>query len=137
VITAQSLVSLPTANADMCTGTYSRPALALDQLVDRLADRGLAIPDRERATRYLRHLGYYRLSPYMIPFQLFGADHQFRPDVAFDDVLDLYVFDRSLRLLVLDALERIEVGPGGSRFEAVSRGWQRAAFACGRVHCLA
>jgi len=91
------------------TGTYGKPALTLDQLVDRLADRGLAIPDRERATRYLRHLGYYRLSPYTIPFQVTGADHQFRPDVAFDDVLDLYVFDRSLRLLVLDALERIEV----------------------------
>lgn len=90
-------------------GTYSKPALALDQLVDRLADRGLDIPDRERATRYLRHLGYYRLSPYTIPFQVFGADHQFRDDVSFDDVLDLYVFDRSLRLLVLDALERVEV----------------------------
>lgn len=28
---------------------------------------------------------------------------------GFDDVLDLYVFDRKLRLLVLDALERVEV----------------------------
>ncbi|QIX25175.1 Abi family protein [Nocardioides sp. JQ2195] len=91
------------------SGTYGKPALTLVDLVDRLADRGLDIPDRERATRYLRHLGYFRLSPYTIPFQLAGTDHQFRADVAFDDVLDLYVFDRALRLLVLDALERIEV----------------------------
>lgn len=92
------------------TGTYSKPALSLDQLVQRLAERGLDIPDRERAIRYLRHLGYYRLSPYAIPFQVAGTtDHQFRPGVEFDDVLDLYVFDRALRLLVLDALERIEV----------------------------
>lgn len=90
-------------------GTYSKPALPLEQLVDRLADRGLEVPDRDRATRYLRHIGYYRLSPYTIPFQAAGTEHGFRNDAAFDDVLDLYVFDRSLRLLVLDALERIEV----------------------------
>lgn len=91
------------------TSTYEKPPLTLDQLVDRLKDRGLDVPDRERATRYLRHLGYYRLSPYTIPFQVGSSEHQFRPGAMFDDVLDLYVFDRSLRLLVLDALERIEV----------------------------
>lgn len=91
------------------SGTYDKPALNLDQLIDRMAGRGLAIPDRSRALRYVRHLGYYRLSPYMIPFQVPDTDHRFRDGVAFDDVLDLYVFDRALRLLVLDALERIEV----------------------------
>lgn len=91
------------------TAAFAKPALTLDQLVERLVDRGLGIPDRERATRYLRHLGYYRLSPYTIPFQVAGTDHQFRAGVEFDDVLDLYVFDRALRLVVLDALERIEV----------------------------
>ena len=91
------------------TGTYTKPALTLDQLVDRLADRGLDIADRGRAVRYLRHIGYYRLSPYTIPFQEPGTDHTFRAGAGFDDVLDLYVFDRALRLLVLDAVERVEV----------------------------
>lgn len=91
------------------TAPYAKPALTTDRLVERLADRGLGIPDRDRATRYLRHLGYYRLSPYTIPFQVTGTDHQFRSGIEFDDILDLYVFDRALRLLVLDALERIEV----------------------------
>ncbi|MGD7733665.1 Abi family protein [Propionibacteriaceae bacterium G57] len=75
----------------------------------RLAGRGLDLPDRARARRYLRHIGYYRLSPYTIPFQQCGSDHQLRPGTSFDDILDLYVFDRALRLLVVDALERIEV----------------------------
>ena len=88
---------------------YSKDALPLDALVDRLSQRGLAITDRARATRYLRHIGYFRLSPYTIPFQTGGPDHFFRDGTTFDDVLDLYVFDRMLRLLVLDALERIEV----------------------------
>ena len=88
---------------------YDKPALAPEDLVGRMAERGLEIPDRERAMRYLRHIGYFRLSPYSIPFQLGRPDHAFRPGAAFDDVLDLYVFDRALRLLVMDALERVEV----------------------------
>ncbi|WP_022901859.1 Abi family protein [Humibacter albus] len=88
---------------------YEKPPLSVDQLVDRLAGRGLQIPDRDRAIRYLRHIGYYRLSPYTIPFRQNGSDHLVRKGTSFDDVLDLYVFDRALRLLAMDALERVEV----------------------------
>lgn len=88
---------------------YAKPPMALDELVDRLAERGLRIPDRDRAARHLRHIGYYRLSPYTIPFQQGRPDHLLREGTEFDDVLDLYVFDRALRLLVIDALERVEV----------------------------
>lgn len=89
---------------------YEKPALDLNQLLDRLADRGVAVPDRERALRYLRHIGYYRFSPYLIPFRsTSGREGVLRAGTQFDDILDLYVFDRRLRLLVLDALERVEV----------------------------
>jgi len=89
--------------------TYEKPALGHRDLVRRMEDRGLAIPDPDRAERYLRHVGYYRLSPYMIPLQVPGGTHQFDPGTRFDDVLALYVFDRQLRILVLDAVERLEV----------------------------
>lgn len=88
---------------------YGKNALSLDDLVARLADRGLHIPDRERTRRYLSNIGYFRLSPYTIPFQQAGTGHRFREGTTFDQVLDLYVFDRALRLLVMDALERVEV----------------------------
>lgn len=90
-------------------GVYGKEALSLTDLVDQMRSRGLSIPDQARAERYLRHVGYYRLSPYMIPFQEPGGTHRFDPNVAFDDVLALYVFDRKLRLLLLDAIERVEV----------------------------
>ncbi|WP_028048815.1 Abi family protein [Cellulomonas sp. URHD0024] len=99
----------PRAARPRGTLTYDKPPLSLDALVGRLSERGLEIPDSERARRYLRHIGYYRLSPYTIPFQQGGPDHVFRDGTSFDDVLDLYVFDRGLRLLVMDALERVEV----------------------------
>lgn len=88
---------------------FDKPPLKLRQLLARLQERGLAVADPARTERYLRHIGYYRLSPYTIPFQQGGPDHQFRAGTDFDAVLDLYVFDRTLRLLVLDALERVEV----------------------------
>lgn len=88
---------------------YAKPALTHEALVARLAHRGLDISDPARAERYLRHIGYFRLSPYTIPFQTGSPDHQFRPGATFDHVLSLYVFDRKLRLLSLDALERVEV----------------------------
>jgi abortive infection bacteriophage resistance protein len=34
---------------------------------------------------------------------------QFIPDTHMSDAVDLYVFDKKLRLLALDALERIEL----------------------------
>ncbi|HXH35984.1 MAG TPA: Abi family protein [Plantibacter sp.] len=88
---------------------YGKPALDLPELIERLAKRGLNITDRERTCRYLKHIGYFRLSPYAIPYQHTDSDHLFREGTAFDDVLNLYVFDRALRSLVIDALERIEV----------------------------
>ena len=88
---------------------YDKPALEPTALLDRFVARGMSIADRDRALRYLRHIGYYRLSPYAIPFQRSHSDQLMREGPSFDDVLDLYVFDRALRLLVIDALERVEV----------------------------
>lgn len=88
---------------------FAKPAMAVEDLAVQLEDRGLVVPDHDRAVRYLRHLGYFRLSPYTIPFQRDRVEHFFRDGTAFDDVLDLYVFDRALRLLITDALERVEV----------------------------
>ncbi|MCI7456465.1 Abi family protein [Actinomyces urogenitalis] len=103
------------------SGTYDKPPLSQQELVERMRGRGLLIPDDARALRYVRHIGYYRLSPYTIPFRVPGSD-EFRPEVAFDDVLHLYVFDRELRLLVLDALERVEVAVRSSLTDHMSLG---------------
>jgi len=88
---------------------YSKPALPHDALLDRMADRGLVISDADRTRRYLRHIGYYRFSPYMIPFRAEPTADTLNAGTTFDEVLDLYVFDRRLRLLLMDAIERVEV----------------------------
>ena len=67
------------------------------------------VNDCQEAGHYLSHLNYYRLSAYLLPFERDHATHQLTPGTTFDQVLNLYVFDRELRLLVLDAIERVEV----------------------------
>ncbi|HEX7388173.1 MAG TPA: Abi family protein [Castellaniella sp.] len=62
--------------------------------------------DPERALRWLTSVNYYRLSAYFLPFK---EGENFRPGSDFNDIAGLYIFDRKLRLLMLDAIERIEV----------------------------
>jgi abortive infection bacteriophage resistance protein len=88
---------------------YNKPPLTSAEHIVQWRNRGLAVPDPLRAEHYLSVISYYRLSAYSLPFQAGNPDHHFRPGVSFDHILDLYVFDRELRLLVLDAIERIEV----------------------------
>ena len=91
---------------------FNKPPLNLPDQLGRLISRGLNVPDRATAAHYLCHIGYYRLSGYALPFQVGGTGpdrHDFKPGVTFDAILDRYVFDRKLRLLVMDAIERIEI----------------------------
>jgi len=89
--------------------TFTKPAISISAQLQQWIDRGLQVTDRPETEHYLEVIGYYRLSAYTLPFQTDGSDHHFKSAVTFDDIRKLYVFDRELRLLVLDAIERIEV----------------------------
>ncbi|WP_293885389.1 Abi family protein [Thiolapillus sp.] len=90
--------------------TFDKPAKTLDDHLVLLKARGLRIPDEARARHYLPNISYYRFSAYTRPFYIPNeGDHRFLPGTTFDDILTLYIFDRELRLLLLDAIERIEV----------------------------
>lgn len=120
---------------------YTKPALTLDQQVQQLRQRGMSFGDEAHAHHYLGALNYYRLTAYWLPFEADHTTHSFAPGTTFEAVLDRYVFDRELRLLVMDAIERIEVairtqfayhlghtyGPhalsDSTLFNASSRGW--------------
>jgi abortive infection bacteriophage resistance protein len=72
----------------------------------------MIIPNILEAERTLRFISYFRLKGYWLPFVNHagpGTARTLRPGTTFDDVLRLYDFDRKLRLLVLDEIERLEV----------------------------
>lgn len=89
---------------------YTKLPLSISDQVKLLQSRGLNIPDISKAEHYLSFISYYRLRAYTYPFQNnTDPNHPFRSGTTFDQVLELYIFDRELRLLVLDAIERIEI----------------------------
>lgn len=88
---------------------FTKPPRTFADQLEILRSHGLDIPDPTKAEFYLSQLNYYRLAAYCLPFEQDHGTHQVVPGTSFDDVLNLYVFDRELRLLLLDAIERIEV----------------------------
>lgn len=90
---------------------YSKPPLSINDQIQLLRQRGMEIPDPDRATRYLSHISYFRLRGYWIPFENKenGKDHHFIAGTTFDNVLNLYIFDRKFRLLMLEGIERVEI----------------------------
>ncbi len=90
-----------------CMGKYNKPPLTLSAQVDLLVSRGLSIQDREDAEKFLSQVSYYRFSAYCVPFEVFR--HKFKPNVTFEQIQQLYEFDRRLRFLIDEALEIIEI----------------------------
>ena len=94
-------------------GIYTKPYTSAEDLIPILQGRGLEIPDPATAVLWLRKVGYYRITGYGLQFRVRDGDGKltgdYRPGTRFEDFTDLYEFDRHLRLLVLDAIERIEV----------------------------
>ncbi len=88
---------------------FTKPAKTQEEHFELLLKRGLLVKDKDRVLKYLKSIGYYRMTGYMYPFQSIDGSHTFKENVSFDKVLNHYIFDKKLRLLVLDYIERIEV----------------------------
>ena len=89
---------------------FQKPYANAHDLVGLLQSRGLTITDADKAERYLDYIGYYRLSAYMYPLlQMPKELHRYKPNTSFDQVMMLYRFDKKLRLLIFNEIEKIEV----------------------------
>ncbi|MGQ8706353.1 Abi family protein [Serratia sp. TSA_198.1] len=95
----------------------AKPHKEYEEQLHLLLSRGMLIADHERAIRKLTQVGYYRLSGFWYTSRVIvtGNDglsyrtDQFLAGTTFEHSYDLYLFDKKLRLLMLDALERIEI----------------------------
>ena len=113
------------------TSRNDKPWLSVDQQLQQLLHRGMAIGDTAKARDAIERIGYYRLSGYWYDFRVRDIPFcpldpltglkpkrvvihrpildEFKPGTRFQDAVDLYIFDKKLRLLSMDALERIEI----------------------------
>lgn len=91
----------------MSKRVYDKTPLSFAGQISLLQRRGLSIANEAKALLYLQEISYYRLSAYFLPYQL--AKDKFNPATTFEQIIQTYSFDRDLRLLVFDCIERIEI----------------------------
>jgi len=91
---------------------YSKSPRSYAEQADLLQARGL-IADRGLLIERLKSVNYYRLSGYLHTFRQMDAEGRrldsYHPGTLFASVWRRYTFDRQLRLLTLDGIERIEI----------------------------
>ena len=91
----------------MAKRIYDKAPISYENQLDILKERGLIVKDTSKALSYLKEINYYRLSAYFLPYQ--ETKDKFNKGIDFHQIISTYTFDRELRLLVFDCIERIEV----------------------------
>lgn len=97
--------------------TYNKPHLNYTEQINKMKARGLLFREEALAEHILQYVQYYRFSGYLHHFKEVDStdpDNHQRLDtyvkgVYFEDVFQLYRFDKKLRILILDAIETIEI----------------------------
>jgi abortive infection bacteriophage resistance protein len=94
--------------------TFDKVATTVEQQMQLLLGRGMTCGDLAMMQAFLTTVGYYRLSAYWLPLELPPAEGQtrsksFPPGVTFEQVVATYIFDRKLRLALMEGIERIEI----------------------------
>lgn len=74
-----------------------------------LRQRGVGIDDQDRAAFYLCQINYYRLAAYWLPCEASHAERRVHAGTHFNAMLNVDLFDRELRLPVVDAVERLKL----------------------------
>ncbi|PWH81308.1 hypothetical protein DIT68_15340 [Brumimicrobium oceani] len=88
---------------------FTKRAFTIKEQISQLQDRGLNISNFELAEKYLSNISYYRLGEYWYVMQEDKANHIFKPNSQFKDVISLYNFDADLRVLLFSVIEKIEI----------------------------
>lgn len=87
----------------------SKPAKTIQEQIQLLQDRDLLFHNMANAPHFLSNISYYRLKGYWWEMQVDKVNHKFAPNSYFEDVIDYYNFDRHFRIIIFNAIERIEI----------------------------
>jgi len=90
---------------------FNKSPTTIAQQIDLLQRKGLIVNSITDAASHLSNIGYFRFITYCRAYQKQrdNGTFEFKDNIHFDQIINLYDFDRQLRLLTLDAIERIEI----------------------------
>lgn len=109
MVTVPVLHTIRTARGSFFFIAMAKPVKTITDQISLLKSRGMSFSDENQASHYLSHISYYRLKGYWWDMQKDRVNHIFYPDSVFETVIERYNFDRYLRLILFDAIERIEI----------------------------
>lgn len=81
----------------------------ISEQIDLLKSRNMSFRDINDAPKFLANISYYRLKGYWWEMQEDFVKHRFQNGSFFEDAIDIYNFDRNFRIIVFNAIERIEI----------------------------
>jgi abortive infection bacteriophage resistance protein len=84
-------------------------AYTIKEQITLLKQKCMLFKNEKEAYQNLDNIGYYRLKGYWWDMQRNNVKHDFEPNTYFEDVIERYQFDRLLKLILFDAIERIEI----------------------------
>jgi abortive infection bacteriophage resistance protein len=84
-------------------------ALSISDQISLLQKRGVFIEDISFAHQVLEYVSFYRFKAYLVPFQKNDGTKNYIPSTSFFKAWQYYYFDAQLRLLMMEAIEQVEV----------------------------
>jgi len=91
---------------------YQKKHKTFEEQLGILKQRKLIISNDSFVLSKLKHINYYRLSAYFLPFQYpknSENENIFLPNTSFENILSSYYFDAELRKIIFEAVESIEI----------------------------
>lgn len=89
------------------TSTTLKEPKSFDEQIEILQSRGVIISDKAKAKFVLSNLNYYRFSAYLLHAK--NEDDTYKENTEFDEIYNIYLFDKKLRNILMSLLESIEI----------------------------
>lgn len=80
--------------------------LTIDELIEKIKSKNISIKNEKNVRNILENNNYYFIMGYKFAFK--NADGTYKNNTSFEDIYSLYIFDKMLKLIILDALLEIE-----------------------------
>ncbi len=89
---------------------YDKQPINIPQQLQILKQRGLLVSDPSEAIEILNSISYFRLASYWQSFEVQDSNsHEFIRGSRFEEVVNLYLFDKKLRSLIFSAIQDVEI----------------------------
>lgn len=91
---------------------YSKLPASVEEQISILKSRGMIINNEKLARKFLSENYFHRFISYSVHFFESISNNNskyYKKNIHFEDVIRVYEFDSKLRLLILEAIEKIEI----------------------------